>query len=65
MAHTHQQGRSREKGGERIPSRPCAVNAEPDMGIDLKPSDHVLSENRESNAQPTEPPGYPWKCSVS
>ena len=33
---TAQVGRGRERGSEKIPSRLCAVGAEPDMG--LKPT---------------------------
>ena len=28
-------GREREGGRERIPSRPCAVSAEPDVGLEF------------------------------
>ena len=32
--HTHEQGRGRERGRERIPGRLCAVSAEPEAGFD-------------------------------
>ena len=31
----HKWGRGRKKGRERIPSKPCAVSTEPNMGLDL------------------------------
>ena len=31
----HEQGRGRERGRERIPSKLHAVSAEPDVGLDL------------------------------
>ena len=34
------QGRGRERGRERIPSRLCAVNTEPDVG--LEPTNHEI-----------------------
>ena len=30
----HEQGRGRERWGERIPSRLCTVSSEPDMGLE-------------------------------
>ena len=29
----HKQGRGRERGGERIPTRPPTVSADPDSGL--------------------------------
>ena len=54
-------GRSRERERERTPSRLCAVSTEPDGRLEpTKPWDHALSQNQESDAQPTEPPRHPY-----
>ena len=40
-----------KREGERIPSRFHAVSTEPEKGLDLmKPPDHDLSQNQESDA---------------
>ena len=31
----HEQGRGRERGRERIPSRLCTISEEPDVGLEL------------------------------
>ena len=46
-----------EGQAERLPRRPRAVSAESDTGS--VSGDHDLSQNRESDAQPTEPPRCP------
>ena len=52
-------GRGRERGRQRIPSRPCSTSAEPDVGLKLmKLRDHNLSPNQELNASLTEPPRH-------
>ena len=50
----------REREGERILSKFCPANAEPNVGLELtKLWDHDLSRNQESDAQPTKHPGCP------
>ena len=38
--YTHEWGRGREREGERIPSRLCAVSTQPDSGLSL--SNHEI-----------------------
>ena len=38
-AHAHDQGRGRNRGGERVPSGLCAVSAEPDAELDIMVSE--------------------------
>ena len=44
----------RDRGKEKIPSRLQATNAQPDAGLKHKPGDHDLTQNQESDTQPTE-----------
>ena len=50
--NTGKRGRDREREGQRrIPSRLCPARTEPDVGLKLmKPRDHDLSRNQESDA---------------
>ena len=52
-ARTHEWGRSKERGRERIPRRLRAVSAELDA---REPRDHDLSRNQELDASWTGPP---------
>ena len=56
----------RERGGERenLKQAPCCQCGAQRRAQTHKPQDHDLSQNQESNTQPTEPPRCPPKCTL-
>ena len=52
------EGRGRERESQSDP----ALNTELHVGLDLNTWNHDLSQNQESDTQPTEPPGAPTLC---
>jgi len=47
------------KGRERESQADSPLSAEPNSGLSLRTLGHDLSQNQESDAQPTEPPRHP------
>ena len=64
-AHVHEQGRGKERGKDRIPSRLGAISAEPDVGLEPTNQDHDLSQDQEWDTYPTEPPTCPCNLSLN
>ena len=55
-----EQGRGTERGGESIPSRPCAVGAEPHTGLDLLSREITIgAEIKSQTLNRLSPPGAP------
>ena len=52
-----------QRGGRDLKEAPCSVQS-PRRGSIPQPWDYDLSQNQESDAQPTEPPRCPWISSL-